>query len=85
MSDVSALFSAVFKKCTKNRLKNTVVSTVISGILFARFPTVECISKGCSFLLWHHSFSKKFQSRRKVIINVITGLTIHFITNIFII
>ena len=28
-----------------------VVSTVVSGILFACFPTVECISKGYSFLL----------------------------------
>ena len=30
---------------------SSVVSTIISGILFARFHTVECISKGCSFLL----------------------------------
>ena len=30
---------------------NKVVSTVVFGILFALFPTVECISKVCSFLL----------------------------------
>ena len=36
-----------------------VVSTVVSGILFACFVTVECISKGCSLLLWPHSCSKK--------------------------
>ena len=29
----------------------SVVSAEVSGILFARFPTVECISKGFSFLL----------------------------------
>ena len=37
----------------------SVVSTVVSVILFARFPTVECISKVCSFLLWRHNCSKK--------------------------
>ena len=37
---------------------NLVVSTVVSGILFARFPTVECISKGRCFLLGHHSCTK---------------------------
>ena len=36
-----------------------VVSTVVSGILFAHFPTVVCVCKGCSFLLWRHSCSKK--------------------------
>ena len=30
---------------------NLVVSTVISGILFARFPTVECLTTIFSFLL----------------------------------
>ena len=34
----------------------SVVSTVVSGILFARFPIVECISKRCSFLLWRLFF-----------------------------
>ena len=29
----------------------TVVSTVISGILFARFPTVECVPTVYSFLV----------------------------------
>ena len=40
----------------------SVVSTIVSGIIFARFPTVECITNGangCSFLLWCHSCSKK--------------------------
>ena len=32
-------------------IASSVVLTVVSGILFARFPTVQCISKGCSFLL----------------------------------
>ena len=47
-------------------LRCTVVSNVESGILFARFSTVNCINMLCSFLLWHHNCSKKFQSRMKV-------------------
>ena len=40
-----------YEVCYWSHLKQLpVVSTVISGILFARFPTVECISKGESFL-----------------------------------
>ena len=41
----------------------SVISSVASGILFSHFSTVECISKGCGFLLWHHSCSKKSSSR----------------------
>ena len=32
----------------------SVVSTEVSGILFARFPTVECISKGCMLVKKNH-------------------------------
>ena len=36
-----------------------VVTTVMSGVIFAHFPTVECIPTTCSFLLWRHKCSKK--------------------------
>ena len=43
-----------------------VVSTTVSGVVFARFCTVEPISRKSAFHLWRHSWSKKFKSRRKV-------------------
>ena len=42
-----------------------VVSTVAPGILFARFPTVECINKGCSFLLWRISCTKEVRVEKE--------------------
>ena len=70
-----------------------VVSTVVSGIPFARFPTVECVCKGYSFLLWHHSCSKKFQSRWKdhflgvglivCIINLIWHAVCHWLPDVY--
>ena len=43
-----------------------VVSTILSGILFARFHTVNPISKRSVFYLLRHRWSKKFHSRKKV-------------------
>ena len=49
-------------KINQNKLLTItiIVSTVVSGILFARFPTVKCISKGCSFHIhWQqHNMSR---------------------------
>ena len=33
------------KKCGLKMKRQVVVSTIISGILFAHFPTVDCINK----------------------------------------
>ena len=63
-----------------------VVSTVVSGILFACFSTVDCINTACSFLLWRHSCSKKFQLSRKVhFLRVGLLLSSHSFTKIYIV
>ena len=46
-------------------LDSVVVSTVASAVLFARFPTVDCITKVSSFLQRRHSCSKKVPVEKK--------------------
>ena len=46
----------------------SVVSTVASGILFACFPTVECISTICSFLLTSLTVEARNRRERKPLI-----------------
>ena len=52
----------LFMYCINTFLSDLWVSSTF-GVLFDRFPTVKCFNKGCSFLLWRDSCSKKFQSR----------------------
>ena len=63
---------------------NLVVLTALSGILFARFHTVEQVSKGSFFSYDVIVVSKKkFQSRRKVNFKVVGLSTYNVETGTF--
>ena len=56
--------------------QSIVVLTVVSGILFARFPTFNCIAKVSSFRLWcHSSFVKMLQGWMEVWLTIQRALT----------
>ena len=68
-------FSASIKRFRVNHQNIVVVSTVASGILFARFPTVECVLTKCSFLLTS-SIVEARNKRKSAALNVLLPMNV---------